>query len=136
MKSLLGRWVSYLALFVCLAAAYPATASEHGGEGAAAPAPMTFLVNVGNSVDDMHVLQTRIVLEYASPEVGARFAAILPKIQHHIILLLCGESVTDLLSSKGKDSLQEKIADDLNKILDETRKTGIAEVLFTDFIVQ
>ena len=111
-------------------------AAEHGEGGAGAPAPMQFTVNVGQTLEDLRILMVSIVLEYATPEVAQRFTAIKPKLQHRIILLLSGETPGNLLSSKGKQELQERIAKDLNSQLDEDAKTGITEVLFTDFIVQ
>ena len=50
--------------------------------------------------------------------------------------MLSDESPTELLTPKGKQELQERIANGLNKLLDENAKTGISEVLFTDFIIQ
>lgn len=135
MKNYLFFLARPLLLAALLLTSVTATASGGGGESAA-PEAMTFTVNVGKTVEEMRILQVKIVLEYATPEAAHRFAEIKPKVQHHVILLLCGEEVSSLLSSEGKQSLQERIAEDLNKVLDETTKTGIQEVLFTDFIVQ
>ena len=71
-----------------------------------------------------------------TPEAQTRFNEYKPKLQHHIILMLSDESPSELLTAKGKQELQERIASGLNKLLDEDTKTGITEVLFTDFIIQ
>ena len=113
----------------------PLLAAEHGG-GGGGPAPMQFTVNVGKTIEEMRFLMATIVLEYATPEAQTRFNEYKPKLQHHIILMLSDESPAELLTSKGKQELQERIASGLNKLLDEDTKTGISEVLFTDFIIQ
>ncbi len=97
---------------------------------------MQFTVNVGKTVDEMRFLMVTIFLEYATPEAQTRFNEYRPKLQHQIILMLSDESPTELLTPKGKQELQERIANGLNQLLDETAKTGISEVLFTDFIIQ
>lgn len=111
-------------------------ASDHGGGGASGPAPMQFTVNVGNTGATLRVLQVTMVLEFAKPEAGHRLAELKPKVQHRIILLLSGENVASLRTLQGKQELQERIAADLNELIDETTKTGVHEVLFTNFIIQ
>lgn len=118
-----------------ITAAWPVLASEHGGE-AAGPAPMQFVVNIGNSVATMSILQVAIVLEFATPEAEHRLARIKPKVQHRIILLLSGEDVASLQTTKGKLELQERIIKDMNSLIDETAETGVKEVFFTSFIIQ
>ena len=130
--SLAKRFI--LSLFIIMAR--PVFASEHGGGGAAGPEPMPFVVNVGNSVETMRVLQVTIVLEFATPEASRRLAEIKPKVQHHIILLLSSEEIASLQTIKGKRELQERMVNDLNGLIDETVETGVKEVFFTSFIIQ
>jgi flagellar protein FliL len=113
----------------------PAMASEHGG-GAPGPAPMQFIVNVGDSVATMRVLQVTIALEFAHADAGQLLAAIRPKVQHRMILLLSSEQVASLQTVKGKQELQGRMLDELNGLIDETSKTGVSEVFFTNFIIQ
>lgn len=130
-------WFWHLALAAaCFTPVLPVLASDHGGGGAAGPAPMKFTVNVGNSLSQMRYLQLEIVLEFAKPEAGQHLATMMPKVQHRIILLLTSEEIANLQTTKGKLELQERIAGNLNELLEETPKTGVKEVLFTSFIIQ
>lgn len=111
-------------------------ANEGGGHGGgAAPAPMKFVVNLGNPAFDGHMLSVEMVLE-GSPEVGGAVNMYKPKIQHEIILMLSGEDANTLRTVDGKKSLGEKIRGVVNKVLKETEKTGVQEVLFTNFMIQ
>lgn len=97
---------------------------------------MQFTVNIGDTGSAGKFLQVTMVLEFANPEAEHHLTERKPKVQHRIILLLSGENVASLRTLKGKQELQERIADDLNQLIDETVKTGVKEVLFTDFIIQ
>lgn len=129
---LLKRLVPAFFLFSVL----PGLASEHGGGEASGPAPMQFTVNVGDSVATMRVLQVTIVFEFAHPEVAQMLAAIRPKVQHRIILMLSSEPVAGLQTVKGKQELQGRLQNEINGLIDETSKTGVSDVFFTSFIIQ
>ena len=131
----LGWLVGRVFLSLLLLTALPAFASEHGG-GASGPEPLPFVVNVGNSVETMRVLQVTIVLDFASPEVAHRVSEIKPKVQHRIILLLSSETIENLQTVKGKQDLQAKISKELNGLIEEQAETGIKDVFFTNFILQ
>jgi len=135
MKFDLFSTMKRLFTIVFIIAACPVLAAEHGGE-ASGPAPMQFVVNIGNSVATMSILQVAIVLEFATPEAEHRLARIKPKVQHRIILLLSGEEIASLQTIKGKKELQERIIKDMNALIDETPETGVKEVFFTSFIIQ
>jgi flagellar FliL protein len=77
-----------------------------------------------------------MVFEVAHAEVDGTLKAIRPKVQHKLIILLSSEQPEQLLTLEGKKALAESIRDVLNKLLDETPKSGIKEVLFTNFIIQ
>ena len=112
-----------------------AQANDHGG-GAAGPEPMKFTVNVGSANGFGKYLQLEMVFETAHPEAGMAIAAVKPKVQHQMILLLSGENADHLRTREGKRELMEKIIEVVNKVIDETEKTGVKEVLFTNFIIQ
>ena len=134
-----GLILRRLVLFCALAAALPTWASEHGGGEAAAPArpePMQFTVNVGDPVADPRYLQVTMEFDYARPEATQKLAAIKPKVQHRLILLLCGEDVGSLRTTKGKQDVQDRIVKELNELIAETPRSGVRDVFFTNFIIQ
>ena len=113
-----------------------AVASEHGG-GSDKPAglePLLFTVNIGEAAD--RYLQVTVAFDTAGPEVATQLASIKPKIQHRIILMLCGESADTLRTAKGKTDLQERIRTEVNELIDEKPKHGVRDVFFTNFIIQ
>lgn len=125
-------FVALLVLFG-LTSAMPAYANEGGGP--VGPVPMKFVVNLGNPALDGHMLAVEMVLDGA-PEVNPMIAMYKPKIQHEMILLLSGEDANVLRTVDGKKSLGEKIKETVNKVLKETEKTGVREVLFINFMIQ
>lgn len=135
MKHLILSLARRFALAFFVMAAVPAYANDHGGGGGGAPQPLLFTVNIGGA-SAMKFLQVEMVFEFAKPEAEHHLAELKPKVQHRIILLLSSEELASLQTTKGKLELQERIVDDMNKLLDETVKTGVKEVLFTRFIIQ
>ncbi len=116
-----------------LISAIPAIANEGGGP--VGPTPMKFVVNLGNPALDGHMLALELVLEGAA-EINAAVNMYKPKVQHELILLLSGEDANTLRTVEGKKNLGEKIKETVNKILKESEKTGVHEVLFTNFMIQ
>jgi flagellar protein FliL len=135
MKRLFYSWARQIAAVAIILTSLPSLASEHGG-GAAAPAPMEFTVNIGKAGAEMKFLQVEMVFEFANVEASHLLAAIRPKAQHHILLLLTSEDASSLQTTKGKLALQERIVGEMNSLIDETVKTGVKEVMFTKFIMQ
>lgn len=84
----------------------------------------------------MCVLQITIALELASANAAQLLAAIRPKAQHRIILLLSGAAVASLQTVKGKQELQERLLSELNGLIDASSETGVSEVFYTHFIIQ
>jgi len=126
-----------LASMTLLLATPWAQANDHGGgEKAAGPAPMMFVVNVGKTGHGGTVLQTQIVLEGANPTATQSIEAYKPAIQHQIIQIISAETPERLRTADGKSALGEKILEASNKILGTTRKNGVKEVFFTHFILQ
>jgi len=121
--------------FICILfgsmAPLPLLASDHGG-GGGAPEPLVFTVNLGSN----SYLQLGLILEAASPEVGHELAIYKPKIQHEIILLLSGKDDAKLRTLPGKKELIEEIIATVNHVIHEDHKTGVSEVLFSNFIIQ
>ncbi|MFZ2266548.1 MAG: flagellar basal body-associated FliL family protein [Azonexus sp.] len=122
-------------MLACLLQAPAALASDHGG-GAAGPAPLKFIVNLGDPSNGGKYLQVQMVFETAAPEAEHLLAVYQPKIQHALILLLSSEEVATLLTLKGKKDLMAHIIETVNHLLHETEKTGIKDVFFTSFIIQ
>ncbi|MEY2633235.1 MAG: hypothetical protein RIR00_1889 [Pseudomonadota bacterium] len=112
----------------------PTLASDHGG--ASGPEPLKFTVNLGAANSSGRYLQLEIMLETGSPEAAHSLGTLKPKIQNAIILLLSGEEEGKLRTLEGKRALADKIQSTINKLIDESEKTGIKEVLFTNFIIQ
>lgn len=112
------------------------TFANEGAKAAGGPAPMKFVVNLGNPALDGRMLSVEMVLEGAPLEVAAGINTYRPKIQHEIILLLTSENANNLRTADGKRGLGEKIKDVVNKILKETDRTGVKEVLFVNFMIQ
>lgn len=118
-------------LALLLAAALPVQAGDHGG-GGGAPAPLKFITNLGTS----RYVVFEMVTEAATPEAAHLLETLKPRLQHRILLLLSDKTEESLVTVKGKIELQEEILDIANEIIDETPKTGIKEILFTNFILQ
>ena len=124
-------------LLAALLAVAPLPSSASGAKtDDAVQKPMSFLVNIGHSPASMRLLQAGIVLDYANEAAAAHFGAVRPKVMHHILLLLCDNEADAVLSVKGKLDLQERIGASLNEVFGESRRTGVRDVFFTDFIVQ
>lgn len=127
------KWITLILLGVGVVCANSAYANEGGGP--VGPTPMKFVVNLGNPALDGHMLAIEMVLEGAA-EVAGAVNMYKPKVQHEIILLLSSEDANKLRTVEGKTSLGEKIKEVVNKVLKETEKTGVKEVLFTNFMIQ
>lgn len=123
----------FVVLSLLLLSSVPAYAGEHGGGG---PGPLSFVVNLASANKADRIAKIDFVLEAASPEVDAAIKSHLPRIQHQVILLLSGKSDENLRSTAGKHTLAEEIRQLVNQILQESDKTGVQEVLFTDFLIQ
>ncbi|MBS1158747.1 MAG: flagellar basal body-associated protein [Proteobacteria bacterium] len=113
----------------------PLTMASDGG-GAAGPAPLKFLANLGDPANGGKYLQVQMVFDAASPEIEHEISVYLPKIQHALILLLSAEDASTLLTLKGKKDLMENIVQEVNHLLHQTPAKGVKEVFFTSFIIQ
>lgn len=131
---LLPRRIATFLLTLMCAAVFPvaAWASDHGGGGGAAPAPLVFTVNLGERA----YLQVGLILQAATPEAGHELEVYRPKIQHEIIMLLSGRDEARLRTLEGKHELVDDILEAVNHIIHEDEKTGVNEVLISSFVIQ
>lgn len=130
--TILCRPCATLALVLALSCpALPVVANE----GAAAPEPIKLTVNLGDPARDGRYLQVEMVLEGAA-EVLHAVTAHKPKVLHELILILSSQESGRLLTLEGKHALAEAIVSGINKVLHESPKTGVQDVLFTNFIIQ
>ncbi|WP_109041525.1 flagellar basal body-associated protein FliL [Azospira sp. I13] len=107
-------------------------ANDHGGGGGAAES-YRFVVNLARSG---RILQTDMVFEGAHAETAESLKVIRPKVQHALILILSAETPESLQTLEGKEALAQRIRKALNALLKEDEKSGVKEVLFTNFIMQ
>lgn len=122
--------------FLLLALPLAAQASDHGG-GASGPAPMAFTLTLSDTESSTgRYLQFEMLLEGASPVVDATLASVRPKVQNEIIMLLSGATADKLRTLVGKQDLAKRIRTAVNKLINEDGKTGVKEVLFTNFVIQ
>lgn len=130
-----ARGLLSLPLFwLVLSFAMPAHAEGHGG-GGGGPAPMSFVVNLPSMKGD-RFLKVDFVLDAASLEVSTEIGVVKPRILHQVILLLSDAKDEILMTREGKRQLAASIRDVVNKTIHESEKTGVKEVLFTDFLIQ
>ncbi|WP_293397780.1 flagellar basal body-associated FliL family protein [Nevskia sp.] len=114
---------------------------KDGKKGTANYLPLTpaFVVNVhdGNDGDASHFLQVEI-------ELSARSAAVVDALKLHnaqirnaLLMLLGAQSSADVASREGKEALQKKVLEEVQRILiQETGKPGVDAVYFTSFVMQ
>lgn len=131
--SSLKRSITALSVFAVLT--MPLAQASDGG-AAAGPEPLKFTVNVAAANSSGKYLQVEIVFETAAPEAAHAIASVKPKVQHAMILLLSSENADHLRTREGKHDLVAKIIETVNKVIDENEKTGVKDVLFTNFIIQ
>ena len=119
-----------LLMLLAVLAPLSVLANDHGGGGG--PEPMIFTVNLGTE----NYLQFGLILETATPEAAHSLVSYKPRIQHEIILLLCGKEAGKLRTLDGKKELIAELGKLVNHVIHENETTGIKEVLFTKFLIQ
>lgn len=124
----------------------------------------TFTANLVHEEGDRY-LQVAIQLKITVPELADKIKATNPEILHYINMLLQSKRPSELASFEGKQKLAEQIKEQVEYVLglrknptiiidsetttntgnktdtknpaaEPARKTGVAEVLFTSFIIQ
>lgn len=81
-------------------------------------------------------LQVALIFQLAKSEVDERIKLYMPVIRHKLILLLTSKDANQLGSIEGKQKLVQESKDIVNQILGLTDKEGIADILFSSFIIQ
>lgn len=90
-----------------------------------------FTVNLGPN----SYLQIGLVLQAATPEASHELGVYQPKIKHEIILLLSGKDEALLRTLPGKKALIAEIITSVNHVIHDDEKTGVNEVLLSNFII-
>lgn len=111
---------------------------DHDKKSAAIYVPMTppFVVNIGNS-DASNFLQ--IEMQVRAKNAAAVDALKLhdPQIRNALLMLLGSQQIADVTSREGKEALQKKVLEEIQRILKaETGKSGVDAVYFTSFVMQ
>jgi len=111
---------------------------DHDKKSAAIYVPMAppFVVNIGNS-DASNFLQ--IEMQVRAKNAAAVDALKLhdPQIRNALLMLLGSQQIADVTSREGKEALQKKVLEEIQRILKaETGKSGVDAVYFTSFVMQ
>jgi len=83
-----------------------------------------------------HFLACSLELKIAEPEAQAALSARLPEVKNLVLITLSAQTPDSLTTVEGKTGLAQKLRDDLNALIDQDEDTGIADVFFTQFIIQ
>lgn len=81
-------------------------------------------------------LQVMVSLQVASPEVAEKVKQYMPKVRHHIIVLLSSKESDEVQSTQGKHELIENIKHRLNQALELKEHDGITDIYFENFVIQ
>jgi flagellar FliL protein len=81
-------------------------------------------------------LQVMVSLQMASPEVAEKVKQYMPKVRHHIIVLLSSKESNEVESTQGKHDLIENIKHRLNQALELKEHDGITDIYLENFIIQ
>lgn len=117
-----------------------ASAEGHDGgkKGAASYLPLApaFVVNI-NDGDASHFLQVEIEVAAKSPAAVEALKLHNAQIRNALLMLLGAQTAADVASREGKEALQKKVLEEIQKILSkETGKPGVDAVYFTSFVMQ
>lgn len=117
-----------------------ASAEGHGAgkKGAANYLPLApaFVVNI-NDGDASHFLQVEIEVAAKSPAAIEALKLHNAQIRNALLMLLGAQTATDVATREGKEALQKKVLEEIQKILSkETGKAGVDAVYFTSFVMQ
>jgi flagellar FliL protein len=87
---------------------------------------------------DVKMLQVSISVMSRKQEVIDVVEKHLPRIRNNLLLLLAGEDPEKLRTSKGKETLQNKILKEIQKVVEEEtgEKEGVEGLFFTEFVMQ
>jgi len=83
-----------------------------------------------------HFLACSMELKIAEPQAQAALSARMPEVKNLVLITLSAQTPDALTTVEGKTALAQKLRDDLNALIDEDEDTGVADVFFTQFIIQ
>lgn len=91
-------------------------------------------VNLAGGRD--HFLALSMELKIAEPEAQKLLTDRMPEVKNLVLLTLSAQTPDSLGSVEGKTALAQKLRDDLNAMIDQDEDTGVADIFFTQFIIQ
>jgi flagellar FliL protein len=91
-------------------------------------------VNLSGGKD--HFLAMSMELKIAEPEAQQQLTTRMPEVKNLVLITLSAQTPESLGSVEGKTALAQKLRDDLNALIDQDEETGVADVFFTQFIIQ
>lgn len=91
-------------------------------------------VNLGGGRD--HFLALSLEMKIAEPAAQKLLTDRMPEVKNLILLTLSAHTPEELGTVEGKTALAQKLRDDLNTLIDEDEDTGVADIFFTQFIIQ
>lgn len=94
----------------------------------------TFTVNLSGQTQKY--LQVDITLSLANLQAVESIKTYMPEIRHKMILLLTSKEASILVTNEGKKKLLQEAKRAANSVINVTEKEGVADVLFTSFIIQ
>ena len=94
----------------------------------------TFTVNLSGPTQKY--LQVDITLSLANLQAVENIKTYMPEIRHKMILLLTSKEASILVTNEGKKKLLQEAKRAANSVINVTEKEGVADVLFTSFIIQ
>ncbi|MBU3694079.1 MAG: hypothetical protein FGM40_04535 [Rhodocyclaceae bacterium] len=91
-------------------------------------------VNLAGGKD--HFLAANLELKIAEPDAQRLLTERLPEVKNLVLLTLSSQTPDALATVEGKTALAQKLRDDLNTLIDQDEETGVADIFFTQFIIQ
>lgn len=100
------------------------------------PIKPAFVVNFP-SRGKQRYLQADITVMTRDPDIFTAMQTHMPLVKNRMVLLLGGQVYEELQTDEGKELLRQKAREALDEIMQqELGKTGVEEVLFTNFVMQ
>jgi len=117
-------------------------AAAEGAEGAAAHAANylaldpAFVVNL-NDPEAMRFLQVQVEVMTRDPKALEAVKLHTPRIRNALLMLFGQQRSQDIATREGKEALQKKVLEEIQRILkEETGNPGVEAVYFTSFVTQ
>ncbi|MBI1421858.1 MAG: hypothetical protein GC149_00240 [Gammaproteobacteria bacterium] len=114
-----------------------ASSGEGGGNSLYFPIEKPFVVNLAGSADHLTYLQVNVQLKLKKADLKTPLQAQLPAIEHTMVMLLSDQTVNDIKSVQGKQTLREAALKSLQTLCQNLiGDPAIDDVYFTGFIIQ